>query len=814
MLKVFDSELAVKEYRASHRTQGQGHHLIQILALRESSQPGKKVEVWFERGMRAPSVEAVFHDPMAYILEKTEPSERWNIYYTVADCLEEKGRKLSIQHHIPFDVDKLEIPEVDTDAYLKRVAKIVCEAIGVDYDRVGIVFSGNGLQFIVGTTNPVQSDEYFDKARSHYRAILQRIDLRLMQAGIKGKADPSVWSPARLMRYPSTMNRKPDKPERMARILQGNIERLPFSLEDCSNLPKLKEGDAISIQAFKDYPTPDAKTILAECKFMQYVVTHPEKITEPEWYAATSIGARFPDGRKFVHQMSKGHPKYTFEETEAKIDQSLESSGPRTCKNVNALSDKCKTCKHFGTKLVSPIMIEGPGHVKSEKHGFYNVFITDEGKVVKKKPDYVGLLKYFQRETEYIAVETGMLWKYNGQFFSELHPTTLERYALDKFDPYPETHIRREFVNLSKISNLRDLTEFNTSTDGKMNFQNGVFDVRHKVLLPHSKDYGFRSILPCRYDAKAACPLFLGFLRDVTKQRQELIDILQEFLGYTFANASCKYERMLMLLGDGSNGKSTLVKVIRALAGEGVSNLSIKNIHDNQQRAALEGKIVNIAEENSADAFKDTEVIKNIVSGGRVQVKRIYVQPYELEVRAKMIMLLNRMPPSNDATKGFFRRCLIIPFDQEFTDENGLIDRDIDAKLITELPGIFNWIMEGYERLTKNAKFTYSKDSEAQLEVYRKDVDPIHAWFEEDMEVTAERTAEISHQKLYSMYANWCMDNGLKYQAPKRNVLKYIRKRVESKTGNPPLESKKNEGGNRFWTITNVRELNDVPERF
>ena len=64
--------------------------MIQILALREGSRPGKKSEVWFERGLRAPSVESIFADPYEYI-KNVAPSERWNVYYTVADCLEESG---------------------------------------------------------------------------------------------------------------------------------------------------------------------------------------------------------------------------------------------------------------------------------------------------------------------------------------------------------------------------------------------------------------------------------------------------------------------------------------------------------------------------------------------------------------------------------------------------------------------------------------------------------------------------------------------------------------------------------------------------
>lgn len=788
--------------------------MIQILALREFfskvKQKNVKAEVWFDRGIRAASVEELFSNP-SLINEKVEPSERWNVYYTVSECLEQKGRKLKIQHHIPFDVDKLDIPvnennEVDRH-YLKRVALVACEAIGVEYEKCGILFSGNGIQILVGTTKPIEEEAYFDQVRKNYGAICDRIDLRLVQANIKGEADRSVWSPARLMRFPQTQNRKPGKPERLGFILNSTIERTNYDIKEASGLPDHENTESIADNVVKAFPTPDVKTIMNECKFLAYAQTNPEKLDEPLWYAALSITARFPEGKKISHQMSKGHPGYNYDETETKIAQAVESSGPRTCKDIENRGFKCVGCKHYKTGIKSPILIEGPNHIKTEKSGFHNVFITKEGETKKGKPNYEDLAKYFEKQHPYVSVDTARtVWTFDGKAYTEMSRDRVLQFAHDQFNPKPTTNIRNEFFETMRLKNMVATDWFASSIEGKMNFQNGVFDVKRGELLAHSQDYGFRSVLPCDFDPNAKAPRFEKFMEEITMGRQTLIETMQEFLGYIFANGSCKHDKILVLLGHGENGKSKFVQLIRYLTGEeGFSNLSVKAMQNDQNRALMEGKLVNIAEENNRDAFKDTELLKNYAAGGYISVKRLYAQPYEYENRTKLVMLCNEAPYTTDLTHGFYRRLLMIPFDQTFSHEKGNRDSDLLEKLLAELPGIFNFAMEGYRRLQKNNKFTEGKESLAMLHKYRLDTDSIAAWMADNLEFDKDPDVFINRQELYDDYAKYCDMNGLK---PVSSVKVYegLRKFV-SRHGCIAKEEKKRKDNMRIQAINHIRHI-------
>ena len=115
---------------------------LQILGLRDYADPKTKKttkkEVFFSRGYRAPDLESILADPAA-VVNSIPEDDRFNLYFTVADCFEESGRKLKEQHYIPFDIDKLD-GATDEEVYgnAEKVAKCAIKALGLEYNQVGV----------------------------------------------------------------------------------------------------------------------------------------------------------------------------------------------------------------------------------------------------------------------------------------------------------------------------------------------------------------------------------------------------------------------------------------------------------------------------------------------------------------------------------------------------------------------------------------------------------------------------------------------------------------------------------------------------
>ena len=252
--------------------------MIQVLGLRDWKKGDKvlKRETFFSKGWRFPKVEEVFDSvKLDALLANVPESERYNLYFTVAECYEESGRKLREQWAIPFDIDGLVLPEGGELEAALKAAQAGADALRVPLTEMGVVFTGNGVQFFILLDAPILDEEYFDRAREQYGVLAKRIQGLLMERGIEGNVDTSVWSRGRLMRLPHTLNRKPGKPERMSRILNGTLVARSFDLEKESGVTLAPAGDTMPDVVLKNYPKPDTDAVCTGCKFLSWCKDNP-----------------------------------------------------------------------------------------------------------------------------------------------------------------------------------------------------------------------------------------------------------------------------------------------------------------------------------------------------------------------------------------------------------------------------------------------------------------------------------------------------------------------------------------------------------
>lgn len=729
---------------------------VQILGLREYIHPktGKptKKETFFEAGWRALSVSDLFAN-IETLLDKIPEDEKWNIYYTAADCREARGRHLVKQDIVPIDIDDIDVN--DLEPYIAVVENVT----EVPRDKMGVVFSGNGLQFIIQLKEPITDPDYFDEHRGIYKAMAGRINQQMYLNGLVGNVDPSVFSKGRLLRLPFTTNRKPNKPEREAKLLYGKIEYAGFDLWKASKIPYVMEGDHIHPRAVAKMPEPDPVGVLEGCDFLKFVKSNQETISEPQWYAMLSIVGRLPDGGKLVHEFSKNHPDYHPDETDMKLEHALESAGPRTCENINSLWDGCKDCANWNN-CKSPIMLRTEEFIATKETGFYEVTIDRNGQVKNRKPCYDDLVKWYVEKNEYCTMNSSsIVHNFDGKKWVDVTVNDIHNFAETWFDPKPTTTLCKEFEAKLKRTHLQEPDWFNV--DGYINFDNGVLDLETMTLGEHSSSFGFRYVLPFNYDPDATCPRFDQFIEEITLKDKQLGDVLLEFMGYSLVGADPSIgQKALILHGEGSNGKSVFIEVLRSLAGKNnYSTLSMgSEINKLENRYQLASKLFNISEETPTKAMMDSSIFKALVAGGEVQARKLYCDSYSMKNYAKIIMACNELPRTTDLSHGMMRRLLIIPFQATFTEETK--DVLLINTLKGELAGIFNRAMEGYKRfLDNNKRFTESVAVTASVQRYQNDNDSIAAWMEDETVISAATVTPF--KEAYFNYKNYCDSMGL-----------------------------------------------------
>lgn len=726
----------------------------EILGLREGG------HVFKGQNWTAPTVADLLLNHEKYVSQIPE-EDRFNIYFTVHHVLEKQeiARTWGGQDVMPFDIDDVDISRAEI------TAKFVCEIIGLEFYKTGVIVSGRGLQMFVQLENKIEHTDYFVKNRELYKLIVQRVNQKLKDGGFKGKMDPAVFSGARLMRMPGTINRKPKKgPDVPAYILNAHMEAQGFDLITACGAPKLSQTDVIHKDAWAKFPVADSKAVQSECGFLRYAKEKQRILSEPEWKACIGIVSFLPDGQKLAHEYSKDHPGYSPSETDFKFEQSSKMTGPRTCSSVNQLWPGCASCPWNG-KIKTPLQIQGPDYIGTETHGFYKKWIDKNGNE-KLEPAYEDLIKYFKKTVgPFFSASSRVFYAYNREkkFWEIFEPAHLENFAYDNMKPTPRTHICVEYKNSISIAKVKRQDWMDQTTKKKLNLQNGVLDIETGELSPHSEKFGFMSILPYAYDPEAKAPKFQQFLRDVTVDRQELINLLEEYMGYCISGDDCWIHKALILLGEGRNGKSTFNKVLKALVGPGYySSLNMEALQNDQKRSLLEGKLFNLGDENNPEGLLDSAMFKSLIAGEEFDIKLVYKQPHTIRNRAKMIFNCNAMPKSRDSSAALFERLIFVPFDATFLPGDPKTDPRIEYKLFEELPGILNICLEAYKRLLERGLLPISEASQEILTDYRSEADTVTKWFDEHI-IKGTMSDTVTADEMYESYYQFCERSRNKY---------------------------------------------------
>jgi P4 family phage/plasmid primase-like protien len=290
-----------------------------------------------------------------------------------------------------------------------------------------------------------------------------------------------------------------------------------------------------------------------------------------------------------------------------------------------------------------------------------------------------------------------------------------------------------------------------------------LLEWKTEVLEAHSPAWFSRVCLTYEFDAKADCRKWKAFLDRNLEGDQERIALLQEWFGYCLA-ADTSQQRFMMLQGEGSNGKSVVCAVLTAVLGDAnVSHVPLENFGERFALGGTLGKLANIASEvGEIDRVAEGQ-LKQFTSGDRMTFDRKGIQPVEAMPTARLVLATNNLPRFSDRSGGIWRRLLLLPFQIEIGRGERVPGMDKPAWWVNsgELPGIFNWAVEGLRRLNKQGQFTGAKLSQEALEQHRTDCNSARAFLKENCFESP--TAAVATGRLYERYQEWCKRNG--YQA-------------------------------------------------
>ena len=270
-----------------------------------------------------------------------------------------------------------------------------------------------------------------------------------------------------------------------------------------------------------------------------------------------------------------------------------------------------------------------------------------------------------------------------------------------------------------------------------------------------------RNRLPVSYDPNAPQPeTWLRFLSDLLYA--EDIPTLQEFIGYCLIPSN-KGQRMMVIKGNGGEGKSQIGAVLGALLGSNMKDGSVGKISENRfARADLEHILLCVDDDMRMEALRQTNYVKSIVTAqGKMDLERKGKQSYQGWMFARLLAFSNGdLQALYDRSDGFYRRQLVLTTKEKPTGR--VDDPDLAEKMKVEVEGIFLWAFEGLQRLAaNNFKFTESQRTRDNREAVKRDNNNVFDFLESEGYIRLKADCTISSKDLYEIYRMWCEENNL-----------------------------------------------------
>lgn len=327
-----------------------------------------------------------------------------------------------------------------------------------------------------------------------------------------------------------------------------------------------------------------------------------------------------------------------------------------------------------------------------------------------------------------------------------------------------KTHYVDEVVESIERSTLFDPKDINPPE--KICLKNGVLDIKKNEFHPHTPLIMLTVKVPVAYDQKADCQKFKKFLDEILGNEEDK-KAVQELFGYCLYK---KYsiKKSFILHGESDAGKTVLInQLVRFLGGEeNVSAIPIQRLKSDFRIANLRGKLANICDDMSADTVSDTGNFKQLTGDSFIEANMKYVQKtVKFHNFAKMIFACNKIPPVDENTDdAYYNRIYRISFPYKFVsnpiepnEKKKRAMEEIESEISNseEMSGIFNWTLEGLQRLLKNQDFTGDKTIDEKRVEYALLTNPTQAFKETEIEIKP--TAITPKENIYLAFAEFCV---------------------------------------------------------
>lgn len=390
--------------------------------------------------------------------------------------------------------------------------------------------------------------------------------------------------------------------------------------------------------------------------------------------------------------------------------------------------------------------------IASKETGFFVFELGDLGKPTIK-PQYDDLALHMAQELELKSTES-FSYLYRDAHYQMAPLLELRKIITSALKKNTDPRDVDRFLRAAQTHNFIN-TDCLIEPPGFINLANGVLDVRNRGLLEHSPEYFFKYKLRHAYEPLATCPNWQEFLLRTFEGNQALADVSAEIFGYTLLGGFPFLHKAFVLSGEGRNGKSVWLAVLKYMLGSNnCSSVPIQNFDKPFSVVQMDGKLANIMGETTTREL-DSGYFKLAVDGEELEAAHKHMKQYSLRVRARQVFACNKLPHLGDATTGAHEKFYILPF-QRYIHARERDGNFAPRQLFPEISGIFNWALDGLNRLLQRGMLPNIAEVDAQHVELREELDSVFAWMQEYVSFDFHVENKLQPKSWYGSYRSWC----------------------------------------------------------
>lgn len=314
-----------------------------------------------------------------------------------------------------------------------------------------------------------------------------------------------------------------------------------------------------------------------------------------------------------------------------------------------------------------------------------------------------------------------------------------------------KNQVKNEIIeSLKRLGRMRMPKQ---SINSWVQFKNIVIDLKNDKAFEPTPEYFMTNPIPWEIGDSEETPIMDKIFEEwVGKDK---VKILYQIIAYCCL-PDYPIHRIFCFIGAGMNGKSKYLQLIKKFVGSpNICSTELDTLMSGRfETCKLYKKLVCFMGEVEFIGFKRTAKLKMLSGGDAIGFEFKNKLPFDDVNYAKLLIATNNLPPTQDKTKGFYRRWTLIDFSNEFSEKKDVLSQIPDI----EYNNLAKKCVRILKELLNNREFHNEESIEVKRQRYEDKSDPLQKFLNEKTIMDSE--GYIFKFEFNAVFQGWLKQNG------------------------------------------------------